>query len=153
LSELVEGWGRTLSVLSPTAYQLIDIITKTKHLTRDQYSKLIHAGPDYESAVMQLRRRGILVPLSAPDVPRRQQPVYWLPPGQSGAIRAAIELTPRDNPVERTAVRGVLTNIGYLGPGEGPSRRPRAAPPVADREDDEPGNGDEPPDVSLSGDR
>jgi len=117
LSSQVEGWMRTLSGITSTAYELIFVIARVKaaHLTRSQYEKLVGVSSKYQAAMSELRSDALLIPLTGQAVPRSDQPVYWLPPGQSDAIRAALELGIRDDPAERADVMRTLTSIGYLG--------------------------------------
>jgi predicted transcriptional regulator len=137
LSDQVESWTNVLSALSPTAYELAKFIGvyRREHLTRGEYGKLIGVNANYASAVRELRRAGVLVPLTGPSVPKKDQPVYWLPPGESQALLAAFELASGGGGrSERQDVIRALTDIGYLKPSDAPirkspTREPREIPP------------------------
>lgn len=75
------------------------------HLTRKQYSQLRN-GP-LSDATKELRRVGILVPLSSPE---ERVPVYWFP---TGDFRSALMLLPASSSEVATSVSSELARIGY----------------------------------------
>jgi len=76
----------------------------TIHLTRKQYSQLRNGA--LASATKELRRLGILVPLSDGDT----SPVYWFP---TGGFRPALMLIPPSRPEVSAFVSSELAKTGY----------------------------------------
>jgi hypothetical protein len=101
--------------LPPLARELAYKI-RNRHLTRDQYREL-RKGP-VGDALMRLRARGILTPLSS--VEDQSDPVYWFPPEKSDRlVSAAILSRPMQKEAEEV-VRNELARVGYVPkPSEG----------------------------------
>jgi hypothetical protein len=100
-----------ISALSSKAQALLRSVAPSWHLTRDQYIKLRHSP--ISTALLELRKAGLLVPLSGHEDAGEKIPVYWLPPGTSRRIKAALELI-SEPPVDiRETVEKELQNVGY----------------------------------------
>ena len=100
-----------ISGLSSKAQALLRAISPAWHLTRDQYQKLRRSP--ISSALLELRAAGLLVPLSGTGDTGEKIPVYWLPPGPSRRIRAALQLTSEPPADIQEIVVKELRNIGY----------------------------------------
>lgn len=102
---------RKLQRLSPSARSLLSIISSSAHLERAQYQKL--RTSDLAPSVRELRREGLLVPLSGNDADGNEVPVYWLPPGLSSRVIAAVQLLPDEDRTTAERVRNKLQEFGY----------------------------------------
>jgi len=100
-----------ISGLSPKAQALLRSIAPSWHLTRDQYTRL--RGSPVSTALLELRKAGLLVPLSGNDDGGEKIPVYWLPPGPYRRIKAALELIAEPPTDIQETVNKELRNIGY----------------------------------------
>jgi len=100
-----------ISSLSPQAQALLESLSRSYHLTRDQYTKLRRSG--ISPALLELRKAGLLAPVSGTDDNGEKIPVYWLPPGSSRGIKAALQPV-GDPPADiQGSVNKELQNIGY----------------------------------------
>jgi hypothetical protein len=115
-SDRVGEWVKLLSRLSPTSYELVRFLGDFGHMNRNQYSALNRYSNALHEAIAELRRGGILVPLSGEKEGEfgEERPVYWFPPGEKDNIRIAFELDSRDYARRRHALGEVLRTIGYL---------------------------------------
>jgi len=103
--------------LSPEAQALLAVVAQSIHLTRGQYLRLNRNSATHD-AIRGLRSAGLLVPLSHQGVERKDNPVYWLPPGIVRHAKAALQLVP---PVPRDVMSSIeeeLKKMGYLMPPE-----------------------------------
>ncbi len=100
-----------ISGLSPKAQALLRSISPSWHLTREQYTQLRRSP--ISPALIELRKAGLLAPLSGNDDNGEKIPVYWLPPGSSRRIKAALELVDEPPPDIQETVNTELRNIGY----------------------------------------
>jgi hypothetical protein len=82
-------------------------------MNRSTYRGLSAKDPIYSEAIDQLRQRGILVPLQGEGEPKREQPVYWIRPGESRDLRTALELTSRNYDEIRHKLEKDLKSVGY----------------------------------------
>jgi hypothetical protein len=100
-----------LSSLSDEAVELLRILATNGHLTSKQYRALKKS--ELESAVAELKSRGLLVPLfGAVAESDGDDTVYWIPPGVEGDVRWALRLAPISHPI-RDDVAWALVKIGY----------------------------------------
>ena len=107
-SHALESVLRRVNQMSPEARALASALEPC-HLGRKQYLQLSR-GP-LKSALNELRRLGILVPVMAAD----GSPVYYYPSGRHIEVRAALRLlAPVDKEVH-DQVKAQLDQIGYTG--------------------------------------
>jgi len=108
-SRHVRPLEQRLAIMPALARELAYEI-RNRHLTHDQYQKL-RSGP-LRSAVVALRSRGILTPLSSKE--EAPQPVYWFPPERSeGLVSASVLSRPGVREIEEL-VRTELARVGYV---------------------------------------
>lgn len=110
-SDRFEVLQARLQNVSVEARELARQLALSKHLTRDQYRKLLE-GP-LARPLRELRQDAILVPLQGRDPDGTEIPVYFFAPGNYRLVQPVIsflEPTPRD---VRERVRGVLESTGY----------------------------------------
>jgi hypothetical protein len=101
-----------ISDVSPKAQALLkSIAAPSWHLTREQYTRLRRSP--ISAALLELRKAGLLVPLSGNDDDGEKIPVYWLPPGSSRRIKAALELVGEPPADVQETVNKELRNIEY----------------------------------------
>jgi hypothetical protein len=102
---------RQLRNLSPAAQELASYI-KGMHLTKSQYRSL-KKGP-LADAVGELRRAGVLTPLSGHGDAGEELLVYWFPSGQSKILRSALLLLPSRPSDVRDLVKRSLDEVKYV---------------------------------------
>jgi len=105
-------FGR-MADLSPLALALIRAIAR-RHLTREQYEAL-RANPVSRAPLRELRRLGLILPLSGHDKSARRIPVYWFHPRDSERIPAAAAVLADPDPEATAAIHRVLADVGYRG--------------------------------------
>lgn len=99
-----------LRSVSPAARALAERLS-SYHLTRQQYVAL-SKGP-LADALSELRRSGILVPLTGKDDQGKEVPVYYYPPQLTKPLRAVVSVMPSPNGEVRELVTSELKRINY----------------------------------------
>jgi hypothetical protein len=101
--------GRAIDVAVATITQIM----MGHHLTRDQYErmeKLRACGP----ALMELRAKGLIVPVSHKHSSGKTEPCYYFAPGIASALRAAMTLIPQPPRSVVETVHSELHDAGYF---------------------------------------
>jgi Arc/MetJ-type ribon-helix-helix transcriptional regulator len=113
-SDAIDSAVRTLRRLPPEQLEILRTLSfRGRHLTEAQYQRLVR-HPILGPALLDLRDRGLVVPLSGVENGKRV-PVYWLAPGTSEYIQSAIRLVRSErSPGVRETVRRAFLVVGYL---------------------------------------
>lgn len=129
----VQFWLEKLSDL-PESAQVVARAVSPSHITADQWRELRRTRVPGRG-LLELRRRGILIPLEGVKRDGTDTLVYWFPPTASRAIRAAVLLLPEPDPGTLSYVQRRLAAVGYPD-------RPGAPEPSTSPDDVDAENGD-----------
>ena len=100
-----------LDSLSPTALALVVALANGRlHLNAAQYSALKQGS--LGSAIRELRKSGLLVPLSGHEK-NEKTVVYWLPPGSAGTVGGLARLLDPPEAEVSEEVANELRRVGY----------------------------------------
>lgn len=109
-SETFDRVMSTVSAMSSPTYTLLRAIGRA-HLTLTEYKQL--QSGRFGAALNDLREAGYLVPVVHRNADGTNEPCYYLPPGRSRMVRAALQLLPEPPRGLREEVEAELKRIGY----------------------------------------
>jgi hypothetical protein len=119
----VEKWAKILAQLSPLSYALVKYLGDFGHLSRQQYERLLSGSEDIRDALNELRKAGLLVPLSGQkEGESPATPVYWFPPGEKTNLRIAYDLVSRDSRRWQKELVAPLRKAGYINDNSVPGK-------------------------------
>jgi hypothetical protein len=99
----------TIRQLTEPAYAILAAI-RNRHLTQSQYRNLSQGV--FATAVLELRRSGLLVPV-VHKTSHGPEPCYYMPPGSAQLASAAIQVLPEPNASLSQAISEELIRVGY----------------------------------------
>jgi hypothetical protein len=107
--------GRRIEDASPLAVEVVRALSEAgAPLQRQQYADLV-AIATFGEALTELRRCGILAPLSSSG----ERYSYYFPPGVDTLVPHAVTLFAGEFPTERALVASAFTHVGYHRPQAG----------------------------------
>ena len=118
-SDSLDRLINTIAHLSPEAHSLL-IAIRRHHLSRNQYRQL-GASPFLGSAIAELRRQGLIIPVRHGDMP-----CYFYPPGIGKLVHAAKPLLEPVSQEIESRVQEELKSAGYPEHNENSESTPRS---------------------------
>lgn len=108
----VQFWIDRITNLTEEAQVVLRLLLRS-HLTASQFRALSRDSEGIGDELHELRKAGFLVPLEGYDREARRTLVYWLPPGKSRPIKAAMLMFPEPATELGDFVQAALADAGY----------------------------------------